>query len=85
MLCSARRQTNIGTILISVNPFKKLPLYTPTVMDQYMHKGIKEMPPHTFNIADNAYKYSSPLGNRTRTAAHAHAHAQLTTYHQSHD
>jgi myosin heavy subunit len=51
-----RAQTNVGTILISVNPFKRLPLYTPTVMDQYMHKGVKEMPPHTFNIADNAYK-----------------------------
>jgi hypothetical protein len=66
--------------LISVNPFKKLPLYTPTVMDQYMHKGIKEMPPHTFNIADNAYKYSSPLPN-----APPHTHVQLTAYHQSHD
>lgn len=49
-------QTNIGTILISVNPFKRLPLYTPTVMDQYMHKGTKEMPPHTYNIADDAYR-----------------------------
>jgi myosin heavy subunit len=68
-------QTNIGTILISVNPFKKLPLYTPTVMDQYMHKGVKEMPPHTFNIADNAYKYSSPLGSN------AHAHAPPHTHH----
>ncbi|ELR21237.1 myosin1, putative [Acanthamoeba castellanii str. Neff] len=48
--------TNIGTILISVNPFKRLPLYTPTVMDQYMHKGTKEMPPHTYNIADDAYR-----------------------------
>jgi myosin heavy subunit len=42
--------------LISVNPFKRLPLYTPTVMDQYMHKGTKEMPPHTYNIADDAYR-----------------------------
>ncbi|KAL6056612.1 myosin-5 isoform X3, variant 2 [Balamuthia mandrillaris] len=48
--------TNIGTILISVNPFKQLPLYTPTVIDEYMHKGTKEMPPHTYNIADQAYR-----------------------------
>ena len=42
--------------MTSVNPFKRLPLYTPTVMDQYMHKGTKEMPPHTYNIADDAYR-----------------------------
>lgn len=48
--------TNIGTILISVNPFKLLPLYTPSVMESYMKKGTRDMPPHTFNIADNAYR-----------------------------
>jgi hypothetical protein len=61
-------QTNIGTILISVNPFKRLPLYTPTVMDQYMHKGTKEMPPHTYNIADDAYR--AMIDNRINQVTH---------------
>eukprot|EP01137_Pigoraptor_chileana_P032461 Opistho-2@21853 len=48
--------TNIGTILISVNPFKPLPLYTPTMIDKYYRKGIRTMPPHIFDIADAAYR-----------------------------
>ena len=49
--------TNIGTILISVNPFKRLPLYTPSMMDKYYHSGgNKRLPPHIFGIADAAYK-----------------------------
>ncbi|KNC51726.1 myosin VIIA [Thecamonas trahens ATCC 50062] len=48
--------TNVGTILISVNPFKGLGLYTPTVIDRYYHKGISTLPPHVFQIADEAYR-----------------------------
>ena len=49
--------TNIGTILISVNPFKRLPLYTPSVIDDYIHKGKRDMPPHVFNIAEAAFRH----------------------------
>ena len=49
--------TNIGTILISVNPFKRLPLYTPSVIDDYIHKGKRDMPPHVFNIAEAAFTH----------------------------
>ena len=49
--------TNIGTILVSVNPFKRLPLYTPSVMETYYRSGgNKRLPPHIFGIADSAYK-----------------------------
>jgi hypothetical protein len=34
-----RAQTNVGTILISVNPYKLLPLYTPQMIDKYRHRG----------------------------------------------
>jgi len=47
--------TNIGTILISANPYVRLPLYTPTVIDEYRHRGNKQLPPHVFTIADDAY------------------------------
>jgi myosin heavy subunit len=46
--------TNISSILISVNPFKLLPLYTPEVLDTYRN-GSRGLPPHVFAIAYNAY------------------------------
>jgi len=49
--------TNVGTILISINPYKRLPLYTPNVIDQYMKRGSKKLPPHVFMIADDAFNY----------------------------
>lgn len=47
--------TNVGTILISINPYKQLPLYTPAVMEKYAKRGDKEMPPHPFIIGDVCY------------------------------
>jgi len=48
--------TSVGTILISVNPYQGLPLYSPKIMDSYRNRGTKELPPHVFMIADNAYE-----------------------------
>ena len=49
-----RIYTNISSILISVNPLKLLPLYTPEVLDDYRN-GVRGKPPHVFTIAYNAY------------------------------
>lgn len=46
--------TNISSILISVNPFKLLPLYTPEILDKY-RTGSRGKAPHVFGIAINAY------------------------------
>ena len=46
--------TSISSILISVNPFKLLPLYTPEMLDKYRNGG-REQPPHVFAIAYNSY------------------------------
>lgn len=46
--------TNVSSILISVNPFKLLPLYTPEILDLY-RSGSRDKPPHVFAIAYNAY------------------------------
>lgn len=47
--------TNIGTILISANPYKRLPLYTPTVIETYKTRGNRKVPPHVFTLADDAF------------------------------
>jgi myosin heavy subunit len=46
--------TNISSILISVNPFKQLPLYGPTLLATY-RDGIRGKDPHIFAVAYNAY------------------------------
>ena len=48
--------TNVSSILISVNPFKMLPLYTPQIMETFRSAGtVSEMPPHVYSIAAAAY------------------------------
>lgn len=47
--------TYVSSILIAVNPFKLLPIYTPEVLDGYKDGGTRSKPPHIFAIADNAY------------------------------
>jgi myosin heavy subunit len=47
--------TYVSSILISVNPFKLLPLYTPEVLDSYRQSS-SSLPPHVFAIAFNAYE-----------------------------
>ncbi|KAH9253514.1 hypothetical protein BASA81_008561 [Batrachochytrium salamandrivorans] len=48
--------TVVGTILVSVNPFKLLPIYTGEVLETYKQRGSRDSPPHVYGIADNAYK-----------------------------
>ncbi|RVE55153.1 hypothetical protein evm_000051 [Chilo suppressalis] len=48
--------TYIGNVLISVNPYKNLPIYTEEKTKQYYKKAFFEAPPHVFAIADNAYR-----------------------------
>jgi len=47
--------TYVSSILISVNPFKLLPIYTPEMVEKYRQGGPAGKPPHIFSVADNAY------------------------------
>uniref|UniRef100_A0A8B9GWC0 Myosin IHa n=1 Tax=Astyanax mexicanus TaxID=7994 RepID=A0A8B9GWC0_ASTMX len=47
--------TYIGTLLISVNPYKELDMYSKKHMDLYMGVNFYELPPHIYALADNAY------------------------------
>lgn len=48
--------TYIGSVVVSVNPYQKLPLYTHDVIDEYRSRNIYELPPHIYAIADDAYR-----------------------------
>ena len=47
--------TYVGSILISVNPFKFYPIYNPKYVKMYQNRRLGDLPPHIFAIADAAY------------------------------
>ncbi|KAG8784321.1 class II myosin [Serendipita sp. 397] len=47
--------TYIGAVLISVNPFRDLGIYTDETVNRYKGKNRLEMPPHVFAIAEGSY------------------------------
>lgn len=50
-------QTNIGSILAAVNPYKKIPgLYDAEAVDVYSRHHLGELPPHIFAVANECYR-----------------------------
>ncbi|MEQ2274979.1 Unconventional myosin-Ih, partial [Xenotaenia resolanae] len=48
--------TYIGTLLVSVNPYKDLGIYSKKQMDTYMGVNFFELPPHIYALADNVFR-----------------------------
>uniref|UniRef100_A0A8D3BTC2 Myosin IHb n=1 Tax=Scophthalmus maximus TaxID=52904 RepID=A0A8D3BTC2_SCOMX len=48
--------TYIGTLLVSVNPYKELDNYSKKQMDTYMGVNFFELPPHIYALADNVFR-----------------------------
>ncbi|OMJ22911.1 Myosin-1 [Smittium culicis] len=53
---NAEIYTYIGNVLISVNPFRDLGIYSPAIMSSYQGKNKLELPPHVYAIAEGSYK-----------------------------
>ncbi|KAJ7651650.1 P-loop containing nucleoside triphosphate hydrolase protein [Mycena polygramma] len=52
---NAEIYTYIGAVLISVNPFRDLGIYTEETLQKYRGKNRLEVPPHVFSIAETSY------------------------------
>lgn len=71
--------TYTGPILIAVNPFKKVPLYTTQILEMYYNLGLLKsqgiessgLPPHVYAISDAAYR--AMMGVILNSSAHATA------------
>ncbi|VDK86563.1 unnamed protein product, partial [Onchocerca ochengi] len=48
--------TYSGLFCVVINPYKRLPIYSPSIIKHYMGKRRNEMPPHLFAVADEAYR-----------------------------
>jgi len=48
--------TYSGLFCVTINPYRRLPIYTQSVIKKYQGKRRTEMPPHLFAIADTSYR-----------------------------
>uniref|UniRef100_A0A7M4EZ05 Unconventional myosin-Ib n=1 Tax=Crocodylus porosus TaxID=8502 RepID=A0A7M4EZ05_CROPO len=48
--------TYIGSVVISLNPYRSLPIYSPEKVEEYRNRNFYELSPHIFALSDEAYR-----------------------------
>ncbi|CAG9766650.1 unnamed protein product [Ceutorhynchus assimilis] len=49
--------TYIGNVLVSINPYRKLALYSADLVESYVKKPPFQLPPHIYGVAESAYRW----------------------------